>query len=71
MDKATSTHDSFSSSTELRLGSDRTFGIVFAVVFGLVSIYLLISGEQYHLWIGGLSVGFLATALIMPRLLRL
>ena len=70
MHKATDTHDSFSPSTELQIGSDRTFGIVFAVVFGLVSIYLLISGKHYHLWIGGLSVGFLATALVMPRLLR-
>ena len=70
MDKAADTHDSFSPSTELQLGSDRTFGVVFAVVFGLVAAYLLISGKHYYLWIGGLSIGFLGSALIMPRLLR-
>ena len=70
MEKSADTHESFSSSNELQPGSDRTFGIVFAVVFGLVSSYLLISGKHYHLSIGGLSVAFLATALIMPRLLR-
>ena len=70
MGKSADTHESFSSSNGLQPGPDRTFGIVFAVVFGLVSAYLLISGKYYYLWIGGLSVGFLATALVMPRLLR-
>ena len=69
MHKATDTHDSFSSSTELQIARTERSAL-YLPWFWLVSIYLLISGKHYHLWIGGLSVGFLATALVMPRLLR-
>ena len=70
MKKPANTHETLSSSAEAQLGSDRTFGVVFAVVFGLVSAFPLISGKPYHLWAGGLSAAFLAAAIVMPRLLR-
>ena len=70
MRKPANTHEMPSSPAEVQLGSDRTFGLVFAVVFGLVSGFPLIIGKPYHLWAGGLSVAFLATALVLPRFLR-
>ena len=70
MKKPANTHETLSSSAEVQLGSDRTFGVVFAAVFGLVSAFPLIIGKPYHLWACGLSAAFLATALVMPRLLR-
>ena len=70
MNKLADTHETLSSSKEVQLGSDRSFGVVFAVVFGLVSAFQLVSGKPYHLWAGGLSAVFLAAAIVMPRLLR-
>ena len=70
MNKLADTHETLSSSKEVQLGSDRSFGVVFAVVFGLVSAFPLVSGKPYHLWAGGLSAVFLVTALFMPRFLR-
>ena len=70
MKKSAETHETLSSSAEIQLGSDRTFGMVFAVVFGLVSAFALISGKPYHLVAGGLSGVFLAAAIFMPRFLH-
>ena len=70
MEKRTDIHETLTPSTEVHSGSDRTFGVVFAVVFGLFSAFPLISGKPFHLWAGALSAAFLAAAVIMPRLLR-
>ena len=70
MNDSTDTHETLSSSTEVQLGSDRTFGFVFAAVFAFISVYLLINGSPHGLWAGGISIAFLAIALLRPIMLR-
>jgi predicted membrane metal-binding protein len=50
-------------------GSNRTFGIVFAVVFAIIALWPLMSGHAPRLWASVIAVAFLAVALLAPRLL--
>jgi len=49
-----------------RLGSDRTFGLVFAAVFALVGLYLL-KAETLRYWALAIAVAFTLAALARPR----
>jgi saxitoxin biosynthesis operon SxtJ-like protein len=51
------------------VGSNRTFGLVFAAVFGIVALWPLVSGGMPRPWAAVLAVAFLAVALVAPRLL--
>jgi hypothetical protein len=50
-------------------GSDRSFGIVFAVVFLIVSLLPLINGEMLRYWSLGISTAFLFVSFFRPALL--
>jgi Saxitoxin biosynthesis operon protein SxtJ len=53
------------------VGSNRTFGLVFAAVFGVIALWPLASGGMPRLWASALALAFLAVALVAPRLLSL
>ena len=55
---------------DVRVGSERAFGIVFAVVFAIVALWPLIGGGGIRYWAVGIAVAFLAAALIRPAILR-
>lgn len=57
------------SPAQIRMGSDRGFGMVFAGVFGLVALFPLLGGGQLRLWASGMATLFLAAALIRPAIL--
>jgi hypothetical protein len=50
-------------------GSDKSFGIVFAVVFLIVSLLPLLHGGSPRLWALALAAAFLIVALTRPGLL--
>jgi hypothetical protein len=50
-------------------GSNRTFGVVFAVIFGIVALWPMWSGHGPRLWAGIAAGLFLLPALFAPRLL--
>lgn len=54
----------------IQMGSDRTFGLVFAAVFGLVGLYPLLHDEPIRLWALAVAAAFLIIALVYARLLR-
>lgn len=54
----------------IQMGSDRTFGLVFAAVFGLVGLYPLLHDEPIRLWALAVAAAFLTIALVYARLLR-
>ena len=60
-------HESFERD-DVRVGSERAFGIVFAVVFAIVALWPLIGSRGIRYW--GIAVAFLAAALIRPAILR-
>lgn len=51
-------------------GNDRSFGIVFAVVFAAVGLWPLLSGNGVRFWALGVSAAFVLAALLWPRALR-
>lgn len=55
---------------EVRAGSDRSFGIVFAVAFAVLAAWPLKSGGEPRVWALAAAVAFLLPALLRPRLLR-
>lgn len=64
-------HDRVASSEEVKLGSERGFGIVFAVVFGILGGYSLIAGDGRNApYMMAVAVCFLVLAFAAPGLLR-
>ena len=50
--------------------SDRSFGLVFAGVFGLIGILPLLHAREPRLWSLGLALAFVLVALAVPKALR-
>ena len=60
-------HDSHSS---VEIGSERSFAIVFAVVFLVVSLWPWLHGDHIRIWALVVMATFLATGLLAPKALR-
>ena len=54
---------------DIKVGSNRSFGIVFFVVFLLVSLYPLISGDNVRFWSLAISGIFLILGILNSNLL--
>ena len=56
-------------SNDIKIGSNRSFGIVFFIVFLLIAIYPLISGENVRLWSLAIATIFFILGIINSGLL--
>ena len=63
-------HEDFGRSDEVKGSSDRTFGIVFTVLFAVIGLWPLLGGGGVRVWSLALAGGFLALALVRPGVLR-
>jgi hypothetical protein len=54
---------------EVKCGSEKSFGIVFSLVFLLIGLYPLMSGEGVHLWSLMAALFFFVLAFIAPKVL--
>lgn len=52
---------------EIEPGSNRSFGIVFAVFFGIIALYPVFFGAGVRLWAAGFSLAFLGAAIVYPK----
>lgn len=64
------THENFSRQAEVKVGSDRSSGLVFAAFFVIVALAPLRHGHEVRPWALGLGALFAIAALVAPRLLR-
>ena len=55
---------------EVKIGSNRSFGIVFSIAFLLISLYPLINGENLRLWSLIISIAFFVLGIINSNLLK-
>ncbi len=55
---------------EIEVGSNRSFGVVFAIVFAVIAAFPLIGGGDIRWWSLGISGAFLAIALVIPGILK-
>ena len=62
-------HEDFSRQEKVKVGSERSFGLVFAAVFTLVSLLPLWSAGAIRVWSLPIAAGFLGLALFAPKLL--
>ena len=56
-------------SKNIKIGTNRSFGIVFFVVFLLISLYPLINHGEIRLWSLIISLGFLFLGIINSKVL--
>ena len=56
-------------STEVKVGLDRSFGLVFSAVFAMIGLAPLVHGNALRLWSLAVAVIFLLFSLIKPELL--
>ena len=54
----------------VQVSSERSFGIVFTVVFALIALFPLLHGAPPRLWSLAAAAAFLAAALLRPALLE-
>lgn len=54
---------------DTKMGSERSFGLIFSAVFALISLIPLVHGAPFRLWALVISIAFLLPALVMPTLL--
>jgi hypothetical protein len=62
-------HETLEARSEVAQGSERGFGVVFAVVFAIIGLWPLLSGAGFRTWSLVIAAGFLAAAFVAPRLL--
>jgi saxitoxin biosynthesis operon SxtJ-like protein len=62
-------HEDFTREEQVKGSSDRAFGLTFAAVFVLFSVWPLVRHRPMRLWALGVAAIFLAVALLQPRLL--
>ena len=55
---------------DIKIGSNRSFGIVFFIVFFLISIYPLVYSENIRIWSLIISIIFLSLGLFNSKLLN-
>lgn len=57
-------------SNEPKIGSNRSFGIVFSIVFLIISIYPILNDENIRIWSLAISVIFLTLGIINSKILN-
>ena len=62
--------DSHQAHSEIKVGSERSFGYVFAVAFSLLTFVPLLHGGSPVYWLLGVGAAFLVVTLIRPSILR-
>lgn len=62
-------HENYTRQEQVQGSSDRSFGIVFAVVFALIGLFPLLFGRGVRLWSLAVACGFLVVAFAVPSLL--
>jgi len=59
-----------SHASEVRVGSERSFGLVFAAVFLIIALYPMIRSGDIRLWALVVAVLFVVICLVCPVVLR-
>lgn len=54
---------------KLQPGSNRSFGLVFAVAFAVIALWPLLHGGELRVWAAIVGAAFLVVALVIPAIL--
>ncbi len=67
---STQFHEDLRRDDDAPRASERSFGILFAVVFAIITLWPLLSGETPRWWAGVIAAIFAAFALVRPQILK-
>ena len=70
MDELKGFHEVFSERERINAGSDRAFGIVFALLFLIIGGFPILYGSDLRFWALGIGSVFFGVAIIAPQILR-
>ena len=70
MSKSQSAIDGGSHARAVEMGSDRSFGLVFAAVFTIVALFPLKDGGEPRLWAAVIAGLFLLVSFVYPKALK-
>ena len=70
MTKQNRFHENFNPDDEISIGSPRTFGFVFALVFAVISLWPLVDGHPVRNWSACVSGFLIVIVLVAPKLLQ-
>lgn len=70
MSKQSGLHEDLSRQAEIKRGSERAFGVVFAAVFAFVAALPMLKGDPLRWQSAGLALAFLLLAFLAPRTLK-
>ncbi|MEX0958200.1 MAG: SxtJ family membrane protein [Burkholderiales bacterium] len=70
MDHRQNLHESYSREDDTARGSERSFGIVFAVVFAIVGCWPLFGGNPPRIWSLAIAGVFVVLAFLLPVTLK-
>ena len=62
-------HENLTTQVEVRRGSDKSFGLVFAFVFALLGLWLLLTAQRIQLWPFAISILLLLVSFTRPQIL--
>lgn len=62
--------DDYTQHSSIKVGSEKSFGIVFCLVFGIIAVWPLFGGGSVRLWSLAVGGGFLLVTFVKPTLLR-
>ncbi len=63
-------HETFDRPDDVKLGSEKGFGLVMAAAFGLIGGWQIWHGRDWGYWLLAIAAAFLLLAFAAPRLLR-
>jgi len=64
-------HENYNTHTTTPTSSNRSFGVVFAVVFLLIGLWPILGSESVRIWALAISAAFLFLAMLLPQWLAL
>ena len=70
MDNKANLHENFKDRHEIEIGSERNFGLIFALVFSVIGIFSYFNGVLFWFWFFAVAIAFLLISLIVPVLLK-
>lgn len=62
-------HESFQRDEQVKGSSNRTFGLVFFVVFTLITIWPVLFSHPLRWWTAPIALGFLVVSFVAPQIL--
>jgi hypothetical protein len=63
-------HEDYARDDDTKMGSEKGFGIVFAVVFAVIALFPLLHGGGVRWWSAAVAAGFLVCGFAFPAVLR-